>query len=702
MLEIWVRLGWGRRRMNEGIDQKARAHNTVVGILTVAAFGTIAGSITLGWEFWVPPLIVCGLIAAWVIHFTQYGTWSFRENYYLIYIMFLSFYHGVHADTTFEIVVISALLMVNVTLFKRSEFITLMLIEFIVLMIIQTVLIIRTGSVEFNRLAIAKLVLHVIAEFCIYKGLHDVIKNNRIDSEELEARNREKELSSAQMEDFLVNISHELRTPVNVVNGMSSLILKKEDRDDVASIRDAGLKLSSQIEDIQDYSEIKRGDVVLEEDKYMITSIINDIITAYMAWDLNPDLDLIIDLDPTVPAVLKGDAGKIHKIIWHLLDNAVKFTRKGGIYLGIRCIKREYGVNLIIEVSDTGIGISRSNLDKISGGLYQIDRRRNRSTGGIGLGFSIIYGFVRKMYGFVNIDSVKGRGTTVKVSIAQEVIDPKPSLSIDNDRFLTVVMYISSEKHMTARLIDFYRTMAVNMASGLRVNMYQVSDLEELKTLVEQKSITHVFMGEYEYSKSPAYFENLAGKDVTVAVSASSGFKLKAGSRITVMQKPLFGYPIVKVLNGEAESLITSGSIEERRPVLDGVRALVVDDEPMNLVVAQGLFKEYNMLIDTADSGKESIIKFSNNDYDIIFMDHMMPGMDGVEAMKRIKELAMQKGRPIRVVALTANAVSGAREMFMREGFDGFISKPIHISDFERTMNRLLTDTGLSREGGLA
>ena len=688
--------------MNENSNQKARAHNTVVGILTVASLGTISGSMALGWEFWVPPLIVIGMIAAWILHFTQYGTWRSRENYYLVFTMFLSFYHGVHYTSIFEVVVVSALLMVNVTLFNRTRFVTLMFVEFLVIMTIQIILGLRYKTLVFDTLTVSKLTLHIIGEILIYKGLSDAIKNNRINSEELEERNKEKEISRAQMEDFLVNISHELRTPVNVVNGMSSLILKREDREDVTAIRDAGLRLSGQIEDIQDYSEIERGNVVLEDDKYMITSVLNDIITGYMSWNANPNIDLIVDLDPSVPAVLKGDSGKLHKVVWHLLNNASKFTKRGGIYLGIRCIKREYGVNLIIEVTDTGIGIKPTDLDKISKGLYQSDRRRNRSTGGIGLGFSIVYGFIRKMNGFVNIDSVPGQGTTVRISTAQEVIDPAPCISIESDRFLTIILYIIPEKYKVSRLMDFYRTMASNMASGLRVNMYNATSLTELKRLMERGNITHVFMGEYEYIQSPDYLDSLADGEITVAVSASDGFKVSKNSKVIIMSKPLFGYPVVKVLNGEASLRIAAGSEEERRPVLDGLRALVVDDEPMNLVVAEGLFKDYRMKIDTASSGNESLIKYSNNDYDLVFMDHMMPEMDGVEAMKRIREVSVQKGKNVKIIALTANAVSGAKEMFMREGFDGFISKPIHINDFERTMNRLFPFAGNHERGGLS
>ena len=688
--------------MNDNSNQKARAHNTVVGIMTIACLGTIAGSISLGWEFWVPPLIVCGMVAAWFMHFTQYGSWTFRENYYLILSMFLSFYHGVHLTSTFEIVVVSALVMVNVTLFKRKEFITIMLVECICLFVLQMIMGFRTGMLTPDILTVSKLTLHILCEFCIYKGLYDAIKNNRMDSGELELRNKEKETERAQLEDFLVNISHELRTPVNVVNGMSSMILKKENRDDIKTIRDAGLRLSRQIEDIQDYSEIQRGEVILEEDKYMITSLLNDIITNFEVTEEKNDLDLVIDLDPCVPAMLKGDSGKINKVIWHLLDNAVKFTKKGGIFLKVTSIKREYGINLVIEVKDTGVGISASDMDRISKGLYRGDKGRSRRASGIGLGFSIIYGFVRAMNGFVNISGKKGEGTTVRISIAQEVIDPSPCMSIGDSSKYSVAFFVFPRKYKVAQLMHFYRDMASDMASGLNINLYSASSLAELKRLVENGDITHVFMGEEEYMGSREYLNGLAEQGIKVAVSAGTGFAPAEGSGVIVLSKPLYGCPVMKVLNGEATPVIQAGSEASRKPALDGVRALVVDDEPMNLIVATGLLKGYNMIIDTAKSGRESILKFAENDYDIVFMDHMMPEMDGIEAMRHLRDSAAQKGRNICIVALTANAVSGAKEMFLREGFDGFISKPININDFDRTINRLMPMIIPGKKGGLS
>ncbi|MCR5700515.1 MAG: response regulator [Lachnospiraceae bacterium] len=676
--------------MDDNTSKNARVHNFVLSIITVACIGAIVESLSQGWEFWAPPLIVIGLIAAWTVHMSQRGSVVFRENYYIIFSMLVSFFHGVHATSFFDVVVISTLLMVTITLFKRKELLTLILVEFSLIIIMQIYLALKSPDFVFDSLNISRIILHIVSMFCIYRVLCEVVKSIHRDSDELKRRNKEKEYDKLEMEDFLVNISHELRTPVNVINGLSTIILNKESRKDVESIRDAGLRLSSQIEDIQDYSEIQRGDVLLEEDRYMILSLLNDIIAEYNIKENNNGLELIVDLDPNVPTMLKGDCNKIRKIIRHLLSNAIKFTKRGGVYLKVSCIRHDYGLNLTIEVTDTGIGMSRKDIDKISEGIYQIDRRRNRSTGGIGLGLPIVYGFVRKMNGFVSIDSEKGRGTTVHVSIAQEIIEPAACLSVNSKNFINAVFHVIPGKYNLPEIREFYKNMATNISSACRVNLYFAPSITELKKLLERGNITHIFMGEEEYLSAHDFFDKVSQDNIAVAVSAHDGFTVGSDSRVIVMPKPIYAYPVVKILNGDTSIKQMPNAKGDSKPVLDGIKVLVVDDEPMNLVVASGIFKEYNMIVDTATSGKESLEKFSNNNYDIIFMDHMMPEMDGVEAMKRLKDMALQRMENICIIALTANAISGARQMFMREGFDGFISKPIDIADFERTMNRVL------------
>jgi signal transduction histidine kinase/CheY-like chemotaxis protein len=686
------------------LDRKAnqiiKSHNVVIVILTVTCVGAIVESLARGWEFWVPPLILGGIIASWAMHISQYNDNRFRENIYLIFSMLVAFYHGVHATSYFDVIVISLLLLVTATLLKRPEFLTILLVEFFVIMILQTIWQVMNEPETFDSLTISRLILHLLVEICIFKALSVLQKNNCEVEQELERREAQEESDKTDLEDFLVSISHELRTPVNVINGMSTLILKKEARDDITSIMDAGLRLSHQIEEIQDYSEIQRGGAFLENEKYNITSLINDIAIHYNSMIQERDIEFIIDMDPSVPALLRGDSNKINKIIIHLLDNAFKFTKSGGVLLRITCIRREYGANLIIEVSDTGIGMSANVIEKISKGRYQANRKRNRSTGGIGLGLSIVYGFVRMMNGFVEIDSIKKKGTTVRISVVQEIIDPALCLSIDSKKFVNIALFLAADKYKNPLVREFYKTMANNLAAGLRVNLYSSTNIKDFKKLLDRGDITHVFVGSEEYYENSTFFEELADSGVIVTVSARNKFALNKGSKVVVMPKPLYGYPVVKILNGELDNVTQITGEAERRPVLDGVRALIVDDEPMNLIVASGLFRDYNMIIETAESGKEALMKYSRNDYDIIFMDHMMPEMDGVTAMKQLRIIADQTGRNVRIVALTANAVSGAKEMFLKEGFDGFISKPINIVDFERVMKRVFANSKIPVDGG--
>ncbi len=656
--------------------------------MTIACAGLMVESITQNWEFWVPPLILIGIFVMWGIYILQYGTERFRDNYYLGFAMLCTVFHGVHESSFFDIALIAVLLLVSFSFLNRQEVLLLIFGEFLVLMAIQIFLAMNYHTVTFDSLTVSRIILHIAVVSCICFGCRQAIRYRLELIDELVRRDRVSMADAGDMEDFLTNVSHELRTPVNVVNGMSALILKKKQNDEVEAIHDAGLRLARQIEDIQDYTEIKRGQIVLEQEKYMIISLVNDVIEgARRKIESKKNLEIVFDLDPMVPTLMRGDIKKLHKILRHLYDNAIGFTQNGGIYTRIRTIPRDYGVNLVFEVTDTGIGMSRTDIANVAKGFYQANKRRDRNTGGIGLGLKVVYGFVHEMQGFVKIESEQGRGTTVRLSIPQEVIDPRPCLDVDRSRVRDVIFYVNTEKFEHPQIREFYRSMAVNLAIGLKTKLYAAVVFSEMKNLLGKLDVSHVFMGVYEYEANREFFDELSKGDIVVVVSAEAGYKITPGSHAVVMQKPLYGFSVTRIFNNENISLVED---DDRRVSFDGVKALVVDDEPMNLVVATGIFRDYGMVTDTALSGAEAIDMFMANEYDIIFMDHMMPQMDGVEAMRRIRRYAEDNGRGACIVALTANAISGAREMFLKAGFDGFISKPIDIRDFERVMRRVL------------
>ncbi|MCR5416681.1 MAG: response regulator [Pseudobutyrivibrio sp.] len=677
---------------------RTNRHIIVNGIITISVLGLMIESIFEGWEFWVPPLLFAGIIALWVLHITEAVSERFREDLSLAFALMASFFHGVHESSFFDVVIITLLLFVTFTLLIRQIMLDMIFLEYVVVMIIQFILAFRDPEFTFSGLNISRCVLHICAALCAYFASKKIVNlGKEAEMQQAELANLMKN-TAKEREDFLANISHELRTPINVVNGMSTLILKTEDRKDVEAIRAAGFRLARQVEDIQDYTELQRQDFALEENNYIITSLINDVITGFNLQEKSDYLDFVIDLDPAVPTMLRGDIKKLHKILRHVIDNAIKFTSEGGIYFKVSCIKKDYGVNLIIVITDTGVGMSRKDLFNVSRGLYQANKKRNRSTGGIGLGLAVVYGFVRAMNGFVKVESEKKSGTTVSISIPQKVIDPKPCLELEESEGKNILFYYNHENYAVPALRDFYRTMAIHLAEGLKFNLYSAEEIVDVKNCLKKVDITNIFLGQKCYMKDAKYFDELSHSGIDVAVTAPMKFRPGQGSNVILVPKPLYGFSVVRVLNGGRKLDDIAADEETLRPIFENVKVLVVDDEPMNLVVATGLFRDYKMITDTADSGKEAIKKFASNDYDIIFMDHMMPEMDGVEAMKLISEQAKVENRQIINIALTANVVSGAREMFIREGFDAVINKPIDIRDFERTMTKVLPQSRVSYE----
>ena len=668
-------------------------------IETLAAAGVILEIILMGWELWVPCFVIIGVIILWGLNLTGSLSENGREFFYFMFAFSVLFYHGIHRTVFFDIGITSILVIATFSVFNKAYMLRLVLLEYFILLFAHIFNLTEGDPIIYDKFTIVRIFLHIAIVLLVFYISIRSVKNRIEDEEEKKIKEEVVKQNDSSMEDFLSNISHELRTPVNVVNGMSDLLIKRGVGSEADAIKNAGVRLAYQIEDIQDYTECRRGKVFLEEDNYMSTSLINDVVTSFRVSDNTEDLEMVVDLDPLTPYMMRGDIKKLHKIFRHLLENAVKFTKRGGIYVKMYTEKEDYGVNLCIEMTDTGMGMDRDAVRAVLGGLYQANKKRNRSSGGIGLGLFIVYGFTHRMGGFIKIESQKGTGTTVRVTIPQKVVDERPCLALEDDFKGALLFHVRPDKYKVPKLRDFYRSMASNLATGVHVPLYAAETTYEVENLKEKINATHVFMGEEEYKANSEYFEELTKEGIVVVVSASPGFKLPEGSRIVLMPKPLYAYPVIKILNNRSESMDAGFDGGSETPLFKGVKALIVDDEPMNLVVATSLFREYDMIIETAPSGREAIKKYRDNDYDVIFMDHMMPEMDGVEAMKLIKASARDLDREIKVIALTANAVSGAREMFIREGFDGFIAKPINTADFERTMLKILPSEKISYEG---
>ncbi len=661
-------------------------------VISIAVIGLVTESYMLGWEFWVPPLLILGIIGCWTLHITEKTNEDMREVFYFSFACLAALYHGVHRSSIFDVSITAMLLLVTFAVMDRKIFLHIFLAEYIILFTTQIVMAMKGTDYVSDPLFISRVIMHFIGVILLYLNCLRSIQG-RLDMKELNIVKDDKiEAYDEDMEDFLSNISHELRTPVNVVNGMSDLMISRNAGEEAVSIKQAGIRLSYQIEDIQDYTESKRKKLTLDEDDYMSTSLINDVVMNFKGNQDNRNLELVVNMSPNMPGKMRGDIKKLHKIFRHVLKNAIKFTREGGIYVSLSTEETSYGVNLCIEVIDTGEGMERKAIALVADTMYQGNKKRNRSSGGIGLGLSIVYGLTHRMGGFVRIESELGSGTTVRVTIPQKVVDKTPCLNVDHKSDKTVLFHVRQDKYRVARLRDFYRTMAITLASETGVPLYSAETVSDVRRMLHDRNVSHIFMGEEEYWENSAYFDELSKGESVVVVAASEGFRPNPGSHVIKMPKPLYAYPVIRILNEGRNAGSLSLKDKMEHPLLEGVRVLVVDDESMNLVVATGLFENYGMLVETASDGRESIDKFREGSYDIVFMDHMMPEMDGVEAMHRIREISGELNKAVVIVALTANVVSGAREMFVREGFDGFLAKPINLADFERLMMRVFPD----------
>ena len=673
---------------NETKELFVASHLLMILTYTIFSVVLICETLVMDWEKWAIVLIIGGVVAAWYIHFSQMGSEDLRLWVCSLLMMATFFFYGTHATSTFDLSIVICVVMILYTMTGISSLVTLCQVTYYVTMFYELVGLAESGQ-KFDRLFVTRLLLHVVIVTAVaWIGRAIISKWNEVlvhADEEIGNLNE----SAEKLNDFIANVSHEIRTPINAILGMCGMCLTDEHdinkRANLKAIEDAGKRMGEQISDILDYSEIDRSDLANNCEDFMLASLLNDLVNELKPYRKN-DIELIIDVDASLPSMLNSDVGKIKKILWHLIVNGLKFTNDGGVYVHLFSVKHEYGINLCMEIKDTGIGMNENQLEKIYDNFYKADSGRTRTTGGLGLGMIIVRGFVRSLGGFMTVDSKEGEGTCVKVSIPAKVVDDGECMSVNDRENISLGAYLHFEKYPNPNVREYYDSMVKNIVTGLKVTMHRVDNIASLHALVDNKKLTHLFAGPEEYSDNAEYMEQLAKTIIVTVIANPEELDLPASSRVRVMPKPFYCFPVVGVLNSKIDEDI----YEEGEITFPGAKVLVVDDEPMNLIVSAGMFKRYGMIVTTCESGQEAIDLCRQNDYDIIFMDHMMPVMDGVEAMTRIRA-DQAKGRVVvPIVAFTANAVSSAKEMFKQAGFDGFVGKPVDRVELERVLKRIL------------
>ncbi len=485
------------------------------------------------------------------------------------------------------------------------------------------------------------------------------------------------ELANRAKGTFLANMSHEIRTPMNAILGMADIAIRqdppKETLDNLRNIKTAAGALLTIINDILDFSKIESGALEIFTEPYYVESFINDIVTIINMRIGHKPIDFLIEDYHDIPRMLLGDSVRLKQVLINLLTNAIKFTDTGFIRLSLRAVAVGHGETVILkgQIEDTGIGIKKEDLNNLFENFSQLDTKKNRNVEGTGLGLAITKKLLEQMGGSIHVASVYGQGSTFTFELPQPVSDAAPLLPIGDYDNLHVGIWLKSAvkaQSLHAKLLDI----------GAKA--------EILDNTSKFGNCTHVFMDHTELKNIDA--ESIPNTNV-IAISRNYFESKDVKSNVIVAYAPLTTIVVARLLEGtNYTSSDSTGSDIQFSMTTKDVQVLVVDDNSINLIIAQSVLEEYGIAVDTAISGAEAIEMVQDKNYDIVFMDHMMPEMDGVETTIRIRNLGEDKYSIMPIVALTANAVGDVRTMFLDSGMNDFLSKPLVIKELERVMRR--------------
>jgi len=482
------------------------------------------------------------------------------------------------------------------------------------------------------------------------------------------------EAASKAKSDFLAKMSHEIRTPMNAIIGMAELALRESRpniiREHIITIKQAGANLLSIINDILDFSKIESGKLEIIPSDYQFSSLINDVVSIIRMRVVDSNLIFVVNIDCKVPNSLFGDEARIRQAMLNLLTNAVKYTKKGFVSFSVGGEITEDNVFLTIDVTDSGNGIKQEDLRKLFGEFVQIDSASHKGIEGTGLGLVITKKLVNAMGGDISVQSEYGKGSTFTITLSQKIRSPEPLASVENPEEKSVLVYEPSE---------IYANSIICTVDNLGVICHRAENDYDLREKLQMKDYTFLLVSYPLLINAKAIIRELKSKTQIVVLTEFGN--ATADMKLDVLAMPVHSISIANILNGVSGRFSYSSNEDASvaRFSAPKARILIVDDIGTNLKVAEGLMLPYKMQMDLCMSGAAAIEAVKKHPYDLVLMDHMMPQMDGIEATKLIREMGSENPSyaELPIIALTANAISGIKEMFLANGFNDFLSKPI-------------------------
>lgn len=501
------------------------------------------------------------------------------------------------------------------------------------------------------------------------------------------------ELASVAKSDFLSNMSHEIRTPLNGILGLTDIVLDTELNDDQKDLllksKSSSKALLHIINDILDYSKIEAGKLDIVSNDFNLDEVLTNLTDLFAFKIHEKGLEYFYYVDPQTPVVLIGDSLRLTQILTNLVGNAIKFTRHGkiGVHVAIKGQDAETrAISLQFSVTDSGIGISIENQNKLFQSFSQADSTTTKQYGGTGLGLAICKSLVELMGGEIWLDSEEGVGSSFHFWIPfkyqeRNVIHNLELSRIKERRFL-IVEDNEMEREYLSNILKSWGISSISAKDGLEAldflrkekadyllldwKMPRMDGLELLKQLKrEDIDVPHILM------------VTAFAPKMVLEESRNQKIKIKK-----ILHKPYTASSLYEILFEDFHSHINLSDTESIQ-LTEPKKALLVEDNEINQLVAVKQLKNIGFDVDIANNGLEGVEKTKANRYDVIFMDLQMPIMDGFEASKKIREFKPD----IPIIALSAAVMDRDRELTREAGMNGHIAKPIDRTDLNRIIS---------------